>query len=208
MNSNIRSRKIGKCPNCGGLQNIVIDDFAKCTFCKEFIGIIDDKVKMCNYYIKELEKEKLQIDIRYHRELFPDLPDLEIREQGNCIDVYCAQEIELKAFEFAYINLGISVKCPHGYYAELLPRSSTYKNYGIIQANHIGIIDETYQGDNDIWMMPVVALRDTVIPANERIAQFRIVKAIINGKDTNVTLNTVESLNGPDRGGLGSTGKE
>ena len=208
MSSNIRAKKTGKCPKCGGLQNIVIDDFDECVFCKEYIGFKNDKVIKYSQYLEDLKKNNLQIDIRYHRELFPDLPDIEIREQGNCIDLYCAKEVTLKAMEFTYINLGVSIKCPKGYYAELLPRSSTYKNYGIIQTNSIGIIDETYQGDNDIWMMPVVALRDTVIPANERIAQFRIVKAVINGTSTKVELNTVESLDGPDRGGLGSTGKE
>ena len=143
-----------------------------------------------------------EIFVRYHRELFPDLPDISVKEYGNGIDLYCAEETVLKAGDFAYVNLGVSIKLPEGYYAILMPRSSTFGKYGIIQTNGIGLIDETYQGDNDVWKMPVLAMRDTVIPKNERIAQFIIYKS------ERVSLTEVNFLDGKDRGGFGSTGRK
>ena len=93
------------------------------------------------------------------------------------------------------------MEIPEGYEAHIVPRSSTYKNFGIIQANHMGVIDQSYCGDNDFVKMPIFATRDICIPANTRICQFRLVK------DNPIRIATVDKLEGPDRGGFGSTGQ-
>ena len=94
--------------------------------------------------------------------------------KSDWIDLRAAKEKELKAGQYAMIPLGVAMKLPEGYEAHIVPRSSTYKNYGLIQTNHMGVVDESYCGDNDQWHMPVYALRDTVIHVNDRICQFRI----------------------------------
>lgn len=122
-------------------------------------------------------------------------------EKSDWIDLRAAQTVELKAGEFKLIPLGVAMQLPEGYEAHIVPRSSTYKNFGIIQTNHCGIIDESYCGDNDQWMFPAYALRDTVINVNDRICQFRIMK-----KQPTITFEEVEVLGNDDRGGIGSTG--
>ena len=96
--------------------------------------------------------------------------------KSDWIDLRAAKEMELKAGQYAMIPLGVAMKLPEGYEAHIVPRSSTYKNYGLIQTNHMGVVDESYCGDNDQWHMPVFALRDTVIHVNDRICQFRIME--------------------------------
>ena len=140
------------------------------------------------------------LKIRYHRELFPDLP--EVVQYGNFVDLYNAEETVLKAGEFTKLNLGISIECPKGFWFQLVPRSSTFEKYGIIQTNSFGVVDTKYSGDNDIVKVPVYALRDTVIPANERICQFRLVM------DINFNIIPVEKLENDDRGGFGSSGRK
>lgn len=120
---------------------------------------------------------------------------------GDWIDLRAAENIELKAGDFKLIPLGVAMQLPAGYEAHIVPRSSTFKNYGIIQTNSVGIIDESYCGDNDQWMMPVYATRDVVINKNNRICQFRIMK-----KMSEVEFETVEKLGNSNRGGFGSTG--
>ncbi len=137
------------------------------------------------------------IQVRYHG----DVPPLEKLPQGDWIDLRAAETVELKAGEFRLISLGVSMKLPQGYEAHLATRSSTFKKWGVILTNGVGIIDESYCGDNDIWHFSALAMRDTVIEKGDRICQFRIMK-----KMPDVTLETVEFLNGPDRGGIGSTG--
>ena len=92
--------------------------------------------------------------------------------KSDWIDLRAAEEVVLKAGEFKLIPLGVAMRLPKGYEAHVVPRSSTFKNYGIIQTNHFGVIDETYSGDNDQWFMPVYAVRDTQIHVNDRICQF------------------------------------
>lgn len=125
-------------------------------------------------------------------------------EKGDWIDLRCAskEDIVLKVGEFKLIPLGVAMELPKGYEAHVVPRSSTYKHFGVIQTNHCGIIDETYCGDNDWWFLPVFALRDTVIRFNDRICQFRIVE-----KMPPVNIIEVDTLGNADRGGHGSTGK-
>ena len=123
--------------------------------------------------------------------------------KSDWIDLRAAKELELKAGQYAMIPLGVALKLPEGYEAHIVPRSSTYKNYGLIQTNHMGVVDESYCGDNDQWHMPVFALRDTVIHVNDRICQFRIME-----HQPKIVFEEVEALSAPDRGGFGSTGKQ
>ena len=121
--------------------------------------------------------------------------------KSDWIDLRAAEEVELKAGEFKLIHLGVAMQLPEGYEAHIVPRSSTFKNFGIIQTNHCGIIDESYCGDGDQWRMPVYATRDTVIEVNDRICQFRVMR-----KMDKPELVTVEHLDNASRGGFGSTG--
>ena len=139
------------------------------------------------------------IKIKYHNDIRP----LEILDNGDWIDLRAAEDVNLEKGDFRLISLGVSMKLPEGYEAHIVPRSSTFKHWGIIQANHMGVIDNSYCGDNDIWKFPVIATRDTVIYKNDRICQFRIMK-----KQPCVRFDTVEHLNGPDRGGFGSSGRK
>lgn len=123
--------------------------------------------------------------------------------KSDWIDMRAAEDVVLKAGEFRLIPLGVAMELPQGYEAHVVPRSSTYKNFGIIQTNHMGIIDETYCGDNDQWFFPAYALRDTEIHAGDRICQFRIME-----HQPPIVFDEVESLGNEDRGGHGSTGRK
>ena len=120
---------------------------------------------------------------------------------GDWIDLRAAISMPLKAGEFFYIPLGVAMELPYGYEAWVVPRSSTFKNYGILQANSIGIIDERYCGDGDEWHFPAYATRDTYISKGDRICQFRIVP-----HQPDIMFREVETLGNKNRGGLGSTG--
>lgn len=122
--------------------------------------------------------------------------------KSDWIDLRAAEDVALKKGEFKLIPLGVAMELPKGYEAHVVPRSSTFKNFGIIQTNHQGVIDCSYCGDNDQWFMPVYAVRDTQIHVNDRICQFRIME-----NQPPLTFTRVERLEGPDRGGFGSTGK-
>ena len=139
------------------------------------------------------------INIKYHNS---DLKKIEKIEIGDWIDLRAAEDVELKAGDFKIISLGVSMKLPEGYEAYVVPRSSTFKTWGVIQANSMGIIDNSYSGTNDIWRFPAYATRDTKIKVNDRLCQFRIVK-----KQPKVELIEVDKLDDIDRGGFGSTGK-
>ena len=121
--------------------------------------------------------------------------------KSDWIDLRAAEDTELKKGEFRLIPLGVAMQLPEGYEAHIVPRSSTYKNFGIIQTNHTGIVDNSYCGPNDWWYMPAYALRDTVIHKNDRICQFRIVK-----NQPPLIFEETPGLAGRDRGGIGSTG--
>ena len=123
--------------------------------------------------------------------------------KSDWIDLRASEDVELKAGEFKLIPLGVAMELPKGYEAHLVPRSSTFKNYGILQTNSCGIIDCSYCGDEDMWRMPVYATRDTVIHQNDRICQFRIVE-----NQPKITFDEVKSLGNADRGGFGSTGRQ
>lgn len=139
-----------------------------------------------------------EIQIKYFSDKIDQITKI---EKGDWIDLRSAETVELKAGEFKLIPLGVGMILPKGYEAHVVPRSSTYKNFGIIQTNHQAVIDESYCGDNDEWFYPVYALRDTVINVNDRICQFRIME-----KQPEIKLTVVKHLKDEDRGGHGSTG--
>ena len=140
----------------------------------------------------------MKIKVKYHTDILP----IEMNEKGDWVDLRAAQDMKLRAGNIYYIPLGISVELPEGYEAHVAPRSSTFKNWGIIQTNSVGVIDNSYCGDNDIWMMPVDATRLAKIKKNDRICQFRIVE-----KQPHLEFETVDHLGNEDRGGFGSTGR-
>lgn len=123
--------------------------------------------------------------------------------KSDWIDLRAAESVDLKKGEFKLIPLGIAMELPKGYEAHIVPRSSTFKNFGIIQTNHQGVVDSSYCGDNDQWFMPALAVRDTHIECNDRICQFRIME-----NQPKILFEEVKVLEGKDRGGFGSTGKQ
>ena len=141
-----------------------------------------------------------QIKIRYFSDEIERLRYID--GKSDWIDLRCAERTELQAGEFRLIPLGVAMELPEGYEAHVVPRSSTFKTWGLLQANSIGIVDRSYCGDNDQWRLPVYATRDTVIEVNDRICQFRIME-----NQPKLEFLECEHLSGPDRGGFGSTGK-
>ncbi len=123
--------------------------------------------------------------------------------KSDWIDLRAAEDVVMKAGEWKLIPLGVAMQLPEGYEAHVVPRSSTYKNFGLVQTNSMGVIDASYCGDNDQWFVPMYAVRDTEIHVNDRICQFRIME-----NQPTINFFEVESLDGADRGGFGSTGKQ
>lgn len=142
----------------------------------------------------------MELKIKY----LEDIDSIVQKEGCDWIDLRCAETVNINAGEYAMIRLGVAMKLPKGYEAHLVPRSSTYRRWGIIQTNGVGIIDETYCGDGDEWMMPVYATRNTQIKKNERVCQFRITKKM-PALDI-ISLAKDETLGSKNRGGFGSTG--
>ncbi|MBE6713848.1 MAG: dUTP diphosphatase [Ruminococcaceae bacterium] len=143
--------------------------------------------------------EKVTLKIKY---LTEDMEPLcYVDGKSDWIDLRCAETTELECGQFALIPLGVAIALPEGYEAHIVPRSSTFKNFGIIQTNHMGVVDESYCGDGDQWFMPAYALRDTKIEKGDRICQFRIMK-----HQPKIEFEECSSLGKADRGGIGSTG--
>ena len=140
-----------------------------------------------------------EIKIQYLKEGIEKLKY--INGKSDWIDLRSAENVVMKSGEFKLINLGVAMQLPDGYEAHIVPRSSTFKNFGIIQANSMGIVDESYCGPNDWFYFPAIALRDTEIHVNDRICQFRIEK-----HQPQITFSEVTKLDNEDRGGIGSTG--
>ena len=146
---------------------------------------------------------------------YEDMPKLEAFDYGDWIDVRacgvkldgefaywdCSDSIIYKQGQFLLIDLGFAMQCPDHYEAHVVPRSSTFKNYGLIQTNHQGVIDWSYRGDNDKWFVPMFALRDGKINKYDRIAQFRFIP-----KMPKLVLKEMVQFGCSDRGGHGSTG--
>lgn len=155
------------------------------------LGYLDAKLS------KMFEESGMEIKVQY---LNDQVTRLSVNAKGDWVDMYAAETVDLKQGEHKLIHLGVAMKLPEGYEAHLVPRSSTFKKWGIIQANHVGIIDNSYSGPEDWWKMSVIAMRDTTIHAGDKICQFRIVErqpklSFVEGKMTD-----------PSRGGFGSTG--
>ncbi len=140
-----------------------------------------------------------QIKVKYFDKEIDKISKIAI---GDWIDLRAAKTVEMKQFDFTLIPLGVGMKLPEGYEANVVPRSSTFKNFGILQTNSYAVIDESYCGNDDQWFFPALAMRDTVIQKGDRICQFRI-----NKKMETVEILEVEELDEVSRGGIGSTGK-
>ena len=140
----------------------------------------------------------MTILIKYHN---PELEKVQSLSVGDWIDLRAAERVELKAGEFHLISLGVSMKLPEGYEAHIAPRSSSFRKWGFLQVNSVGVVDNSYSGTNDIWMLPVYATRDAVIEVNDRICQFRIMERM-----PEVSFLEADELDPQDRGGFGSTG--
>ena len=121
--------------------------------------------------------------------------------KSDWIDLRAAEDVELKQGEMKLVPLGVAMQLPEGYEAHVVPRSSTFKNFGVIQANHMGVIDCSYCGDEDWWFWPALAMRDTVIHKNDRVCQFRIME-----NQPRIVFEETQALGGENRGGFGSTG--
>lgn len=145
--------------------------------------------------------EQTVLKIKYHSKEIEKLTYID--GKSDWIDLRSAENVILKKGECRLISLGISIQLPKGYEAVIVPRSSTFKNFGILQTNHMGVIDESYCGDQDLWMMPVLAVRDTQIKVNDRICQFRIQR-----HQPQIQFEETDFLGNSNRGGFGSTGKQ
>lgn len=122
-------------------------------------------------------------------------------QHGEWVDLHTAEDVSLKALEYKTISLGVSMELPEGYYAHIVPRSSAFKKHGVIMTNSIGVIENSYKGDNDVWGFPALAMRDTFIPKGTRLCQFRLEK-----QADPIEFVEVDKLGNKDRGGFGSTG--
>lgn len=140
-----------------------------------------------------------EVKVKY---LVEGLEELHCVPGSDWVDLRCAEDVTLRAGEFRLIPLGVAVALPEGYEAHVVPRSSTFKNYGLLQANSMGVVDGSYRGDGDQWRWPVFATRNVTIEKNTRLCQFRIME-----NQPPLVFTKVEHLDAPDRGGFGSTGK-
>lgn len=188
-------RKLSKTEN----HEVILD-------CLEYYGVFGVNnltVSQMNYYINKMIKGDLmeKIRIKYHSDEIEKLRYID--GKSDWIDLRAAEDISFKKGEFKMISLGISMKLPDGYEAHVVPRSSTFKTWGLLQTNSMGVIDQSYSGTNDIWHFPALATRDTEIHVNDRICQFRIVE-----NQPQIMFDEVDELDDVDRGGFGSTGKQ
>lgn len=175
---------VRRCPKC---NNPLFNDEVMCDYCGE--------------NIKQKEENPVEkIKIKYFDN---EIDHVQKISKGDLIDLRAAETVEMKAGEYKLIRLGVGMKLPEGYKANVYPRSSTYKNFGIILANAVGQIDQSYCGSEDEWRFPAIALRDTVIHKNDRICQFEIQKV-----QPDIEFEEVTELDEVSRGGIGSTGVE
>lgn len=164
----------------------------------EDFGYREEKMRNARDYIADMincqGSPKETIKINTHGGELPEC-------HGEWVDLATAEDTYMGAGTYRMISLGVSMQLPDGYYAKVVPRSSTCKKWGIIMANSVGIIENDYNGDNDIWQFPAYAISETFIPAGTRIAQFCIVR-----QEAGIKFEQVDTLGNEDRGGLGSTG--
>lgn len=174
----------------GGYQELVL------------LNSLDDcesHVRFLNELLIEMESEKMNIEIKYFTDDMEPLTYID--GKSDWIDLRAAQDMTIAAGTYVAIPLGVGMKLPEGYEAHVVPRSSTFKNFGLLQTNSMGVIDETYCGDNDQWHFPAYATRDTAVHKNDRICQFRIME-----HQPTIEFTPVEHLADKSRGGLGSSG--
>ena len=145
--------------------------------------------------------EKVTLKIKYHTDAIEKLAYID--GVSDWIDLRATRRYELKKGAWQLIDLGISIALPEGYEAHVVPRSSTFRTWGLLQTNSCGVIDNTYCGDDDVWMVPMLATRDTVVEIGDRICQFRIMK-----NQPRIEFQETDRLNGKNRGGFGSTGRK
>lgn len=163
-----------------------------------------DNLSLNNFINKASEEDRREsnmekIQIKYFDN---EIDKVEKISKGDLIDLRSAETVELKKGEFHLIPLGVGMKLPDGYEANIVPRSSTYKNFKVLQTNSFAVIDNSYSGDNDQWLYPVIAMEDTIIHKNDRVCQFRI-----NKIQPEIEFEEVKYLDDVSRGGFGSTGK-
>lgn len=144
----------------------------------------------------------MEIKVKYKNQQMKKLHYVGGSDHSNWIDLYTVEDVTMKTGDFQLIDLGVVIEVPKGYESRLLPRSSTFNNYGILQANSEGVIDQSFCGPNDWWLFPAYATRDVVIPKGTRIAQFRVVE-----RQPDLEFIEIEESTNPNRGGIGSTGK-
>lgn len=149
-------------------------------------------------YREKKQRQPLQIKVKYFDD---EIQKLEKISTGDWIDLRAAETIELKQFEYKLIPLGVGMKLPKDYEVNIVPRSSTFKNFGVLQTNSFGVVDNSYSGDADQYHFPALAMRDTVIQKGDRICQMRINRIM-----PSVEFKTVDKLDDANRGGIGSTG--
>lgn len=157
---------------------------------------------MDNNIYPTLEEDVSGSFVKVQIQYLPGAAHLEKIEKGDWIDLYTYEDVTLSKGDFEIINLGVAMKLPEGCEAIVAPRSSTFKRYGVIQTNGIGVIDESYCGSDDLWGMPVYATQDVTIPKGTRLCQFRI-----QPKQPDILFQEVDSLSDESRGGFGSTGE-
>jgi dUTP pyrophosphatase len=164
-------------------------------------GVLNDSKPTAKSYVESvvMTAPVLDIKIKYFDASLERINKIDI---GDWIDLRASIDVELKRGEFNMIPLGVAMKLPSDYEANIVPRSSTFKNWGVLQTNCFAVVDESYCGDNDQWFYPVYPTRDTTIHRGDRICQFRI-----NKKQPPLNFIEVERLTDEDRGGFGSTGK-
>ena len=166
--------------------------------CNEFVN----KAKsICENHNREINVMPVSIKIKNYGDY-----KIESIKVGDWIDLAVSEDIEMKQGESKKLPLGVAIQLPEGYEAHVVPRSSTFDRYKIIQTNSIGIIDNSYCGDDDIWMFPAFAMSDTKIPKGTRICQFRIMETMKKAC-CDIEIEYVDSLGNANRGGFGSTGK-
>ena len=146
-----------------------------------------------------MDDEKKVLKIRYLSDRIEKLRYIDGR--SDWIDLRASEDMVIRKGECRLIPLGVAIQLPEGYEAHVVPRSSTFRNYGLIQANSFGVVDESYCGNEDQWFVPMYATRDTEVHVNDRICQFRIMK-----HQPEIVFEETEQLSGKNRGGFGTTG--
>lgn len=147
-----------------------------------------------------------KVEIKYFDSEMPKLGEVN-KASDEWVDLYTANDLKIKALSSGLVGLGVGMKLPDGYEAHIIPRSSLFKKHHVILSNSMGLIDNSYSGDDDEWMANLIAFEDTFIPAHTRILQFRIVPTMKKLGD-DILFETVDKLNDKNRGGFGSTGEK